>query len=58
MEDLTYDRVQGIFNHQYELKKRVGLERNESQLMKSVTVKDIGTLPLLSETLKLGNSWR
>jgi transposase len=59
MEGLTYDRVEGIFNHQYEFKKkRVGLERNESQLMKSVTGKDSGTLPPLSETLRLGDSWR
>ena len=58
MEGLTYDRVEGIFNHQYELKKkRVGRERNESPLMKSVTEKDIGTLPLLSGTLRLGDSW-
>jgi transposase len=59
LEGLTYDRVEGIFNHQYELKKKkVGLERSASESMKSVAVKDIGTLPPLSGTLRLGDSWK
>jgi transposase len=59
VEGLTYDRVEGIFNHQYKLKKKkVGPERSASGSMKSVTVKDIGTSPLLSGILRLGDSWK
>ena len=59
VEGLTYDRVEGIFNHQYELKKkRVGPEQSASPLMKSVTGKDSGTLPRWSATWRLDDCWR
>ncbi|NJM99902.1 MAG: transposase family protein [Phormidesmis sp. RL_2_1] len=57
VEELTFDRVEGIFNHQYQLKKKTrGAASNGSGLTKSVNGKDISSLPPLSATLKLGNS--
>ncbi len=56
VEGLSFDRVQGIFKHQYAQKKTVdGKEPNDLALMKSVSAKDTRSLPRLSGTLKLGN---
>ena len=53
-EGLTYDRVEGIFNHQDELKKkRIGLKSSASPSTKSVTEKGRVSLPPLSGTLRL-----
>lgn len=55
-ERLSFERVQGIFKHQYAQKKtQGGKESNGSQSMKSASVKGTRTLSPLSETLKLGN---
>lgn len=56
MEGLTFDRIQGIFKHQYAKKKLTdGQRSNALELMKSVSGKDEGNLSPLSGTLKLGN---
>jgi hypothetical protein len=56
VEGLSFDRTQGIFKHQYELKKtKDGRRLDASELMKSASEKGIKTLPPLSGTLKLGN---
>lgn len=53
-EGLTYDRVDGIFKHQDDLKKkRTGSGSSASPSMKSVTGKGRGSLPRLSGTLRL-----
>ena len=56
VEGLTFERIQGIFKHQYAQKKmKDGQMSSELALTKSVNGKDIKTLSLLSETLRLGN---
>jgi transposase len=56
MEGLSFDRVQGIFKHQYSQKKRAdGKPSKGSVLMKSVNAKVIRTSPPLSGTLRLGS---
>ncbi|NJP11473.1 MAG: transposase family protein [Leptolyngbyaceae cyanobacterium RU_5_1] len=56
VEDLSFDRIEGIFKHQYARKKTPdGQESSALALMKSASVKDIKTLPQLSATLKLGS---
>jgi hypothetical protein len=56
VEGLTFDRIQGIFKHQYAQKKtKDGAVSNVSALMKSVTAKDTKTSPQLSGTLRLGS---
>lgn len=56
VEGLTFERIQGIFKHQYAQKKmKDGQMPSELALTKSVNGKGIKTLSLLSETLRLGN---
>lgn len=56
VEGLTFDRIQGIFKHQYSKKKLTDGETSSAlELMKSVNGKDEGNLSPLSETLKLGS---
>ncbi|WP_416669776.1 transposase family protein [Egbenema bharatensis] len=56
VEGLSFDRIQGIFKHQYAQKKTLdGRELNRSELMKSASVKGTRTLPQLSGTLKPGS---
>jgi transposase len=56
VEGLSFDRIQGIFKHQYAQKKTPdGKESNDLASMKSVSVKDTRTSPQLSETLRLGS---
>lgn len=56
LERLTFDRVQGIFKHQYGLKKRMDGERSGGLgLIKSANGKGTKTSSRLSATLKLGN---
>lgn len=56
VEGLTFDRIQGIFKHQYAKKKLTdGQTSSASELMKSVSGKGEGNLSPLSGTLKLGN---
>ena len=56
VEGLSFDRIQGIFKHQYAQKKtKYGRALGESVLMKSVSAKGTKTLPPLSETLRLGS---
>jgi transposase len=56
VEGLSFDRIEGIFKHQYTQKKTPdGKEANELRLMKSASVKGSKTSPRLSATLRLGN---
>lgn len=56
-EDLTFDRVEGIFNHQYNLKKKTnGAASNGSGSTRSANAKATSSSLPLSATLKLGNS--
>lgn len=56
IEGLTFERVQGIFKHQYAQKKtKDGKELSELELMKLVNAKEIKTSSRLSETLKREN---
>lgn len=56
VEGLSFDRIQGIFKHQYAQKKtKNGAVSNVSALMKSVNGKDTRTSPQLSGTLRLGS---
>jgi hypothetical protein len=53
---LSFERVQGIFKHQYAQKKTLGgKESNGLESMKSASAKDIKTSQPLSGILKLGN---
>jgi transposase len=55
-ERLSFDRIQGIFKHQYAQKKLSGGQASSALgLMKSANVKGTKTLSQLSETLKLGS---
>jgi transposase len=57
LEELTFDRVEGIFNHQYHLKKKtIGAVSSGLGLTRLVNAKDTSSLSPLSATLKLGNS--
>lgn len=57
VEGLSFERVEGIFKHQYQLKKKIiGVASNGLALTKSVNVKGTVSLPPLSATLKLGSS--
>lgn len=57
IEHLTYDRVEGIFKHQYGQKKTMdGKGLSDLESMKSVNAKGIKTSSRLSGTLKLANS--
>jgi transposase len=57
LEEMTFDRVEGIFNHQYQLKKKTdGATSSGSGLTRSVNAKATSSLSPLSATLKLGNS--
>jgi transposase len=56
VEGLSFDRIQGIFKHQYAQKKTQGGKgSNDLASMKSVSVKDTRTSLQLSETLRLGS---
>jgi transposase len=56
VERLSFDRIEGIFKHQYAQKKtQDGQELNGLALTKSVNVKGTKTSPQLSETLRLGS---
>ena len=56
VEGLSFDRIQGIFKHQYtQKKKKDGKGLNELASMKLVSVKDTIFSLQLSETLRLGN---
>jgi transposase len=56
VEGLSFERIQGMFKHQYaEKKKTDGKVSNDLALMKSANAKDTRTLPRLSETLRLGD---
>lgn len=56
VEGLSFDRIQGIFKHQYAQKKtKDGKRSGASALMRSVSAKGTKTLPPLSGTLKLGS---
>jgi transposase len=56
VEGLTFERIQGVFKHQYAQKKtQDGKGLGELGLMKSVNAKDIRTSSQLSGTLKRGN---
>lgn len=56
VERLSFDRIQGIFKHQYaQQKKKNGKTLNVSASMKSVSVKDIKTLSQFSAILKPGS---
>jgi hypothetical protein len=56
VEGLTFERIQGIFKHEYAQKKtKDGKELSELGLRKSVNVKDIKTSSRLLETLKREN---
>lgn len=56
VERLSFDRIQGIFKHQYaQQKKKDGKTLNVSASMKSVSVKDIKTLSQFSAILKPGS---
>ena len=55
-ENLTFDRVEGIFKHQYAQKKRMdGKRLSGLESMKSANAKGIKTSSRLSEILTLGN---
>jgi transposase len=55
-ERLSFDRIQGIFKHQYAQKKLLGgQELSELGLMKSANAKGTKTSSPLSGTLRLGN---
>ncbi|UIE36204.1 transposase family protein [Leptodesmis sichuanensis] len=56
VEGLSFERIEGIFKHQYAQKKtRDGQESNALGLMKSASGKGIKTSPPLSATLRPGN---
>lgn len=56
VERLSFDRIQGIFKHQYTQKKLAGgQELSELELTKSANGKDTKTSSPLSGTLRLGN---
>jgi len=56
VERLSFERIQGIFKHQYaQTKTQGGKESNGAELMKSASGKGTRTLPPLSGTLRLGN---
>jgi transposase len=56
VEGLSFDRIQGIFKHQYAQKKTLnGEASNVWELMKSASGKGTKTSPQLSGTLKLGS---
>lgn len=56
VEGLSFDRIQGIFKHQYAQKKTLdGQESDGLGLMKSANGKGTKTSPPLSGTLKLGS---
>lgn len=56
VEGLSFERIQGIFKHQYAQKKRMdGKGSSDWESMKSASGKDIRTSSRLSGTLKLGN---
>lgn len=56
VERLSFDRIQGIFKHQYTQKKLPGgQELSELELTKSANGKDTKTSSPLSGTLRLGN---
>lgn len=56
VERLSFDRIQGIFKHQYAQKKlQAGSELNGLGLMKSANGKGTKISPPLSGTLKLGS---
>jgi transposase len=56
VEQLSFERIQGIFKHQYAQKKtQGGKESNGLQSMKSASVKGTRTLSPLSGTLQLGS---
>ncbi|MDZ4874953.1 MAG: hypothetical protein CLLPBCKN_004349 [Chroococcidiopsis cubana SAG 39.79] len=55
-EGLTFERIQGIFKHQYAQKKTMdGQGSSGLESMKSASAKGIKTSLRLSETLKLGS---
>jgi transposase len=55
-EQLSFERIRGIFKHQYAQKKTMGgKESNGLESMKSASAKDIKTSLPLSGILKLGN---
>jgi transposase len=57
VEGISFDRIQGIFKHQYnKQKKKDGKGSKELPLMKSVNVKDASNSRQLSEILKLESS--
>ena len=56
VERLSFDRIEGIFKHQYTQKKTEdGQELNGLALMKSASGKDTKTSPQLSGTLRRGS---
>jgi transposase len=56
VEEISFERIQGIFKHQHSRKKTPdGKMSNGLALMKSVSAKDTKTLPPLSGTLRLGS---
>jgi transposase len=56
VEGISFDRIQGIFKHQYAQKKTPnGHKSNGLGLTKSANGKGSKTFPQLSGTLKLGN---
>jgi len=56
-EQLSFERIQGIFKHQCNQKKTLdGKESNGLESMRSASAKDIKTSLPLSGILKLGNS--
>lgn len=55
-EGLSWERIEGIFKHQYERQKKTdGRRLSELGLTKSVNAKDGGSSLRLSGTLKLGH---
>lgn len=56
VEGISFDRIQGIFKHQYAQKKTLdGKMSSDLALMKSVSAKGTKDLPPLSGTLRLVN---